>query len=411
MQTEATDSKHTYIPFWNRIRYLVVLCVVVHHGACAYSKYVPWWYANSGQTAPLFDLAVATFDLFIMPVLFFVSGYFALPSLRHHGPGGFLRIKIRHLFLPLIFLTVFYVPIIHYISSIAWGRNPSGGFFAYWKHVVTSVTPVCWRVFDSVEKTVPYIDDMTPNYLWYLTLLLLFLLVFLVVEIFSARASDKGTTHAPQSGGRMLGVLAAFGVVISLAMAAICMFFPFYTWVQASSFLVLQPIRIPQYAGIFFLGVYACRHNWFVRRALPGPLWLWILGLVASELAFLNGHNWLSSWPFAYALLWAAERTAFALCMVALLTSAGFRYWTRTPPVHMMLSKTSYDRYLLHLPLMVAIQYALRTVEMSVYLKFTLGVVVTLILCLVASLATRKKSVWVRGGGILAVFTLVCLLT
>ncbi len=410
MKTATTSSTHAQIPFWSRIRYLVVLCVVVHHGACAYSKYVPWWYANSGQTAPLFDLAVATFDMFIMPVLYFVSGYFALPSLHRHGPAGFLRIKIRRLFLPMVFLTVFYVPIISYISSIAWGRNASGGFYSYWQHMVSSVAPVCWRVWDSVESTRPYLDDMSPNYLWYLTLLFLIMLLFLAKELLTGRTTEESVARTSQSGRRMLVVVAASGVLISLSMAAICMVIPRYTWVQASSFLVFQPIRVPLYAGMFFLGVYACRHDWFVRRTLPGPLWMWILGLVISELAFLNGHNVAISSPYGETLLWAAERTAFALCMTAVLTTLGFRYWKHSSGLHTLLGKSSYDLYLLHLPLMVAIQFALRTVELSVYLKFALGVSLTTVLCIGASLATQNRTSWVKAAGMLVVFTLVCLL-
>lgn len=408
MKTAATGDNH--IHFWDRIRYLVVFCVVVLHGACAYTKHIHWWYSNSGQTAPLFDLIVAIFDLFIMPVLFLVSGYFALPSLRRHGSGGFLLGKIRRLFLPMVFLTVFYVPIINFISSQAWGRNPSGSFFAYWKHVLLSFTPVCWRVFDSVESAVPYLDDMTPNYLWYLSLLFLLMLLFLGLEVFLGRTGKHDTERSRQSGGAMLAVAAAFGVVMVLAMAGLNMLVPFGVWAQASSFLVFQPIRVPLYAGMFFLGVYANRHGWFMHRPLPGPLWGWIGGMVLSGFAFIFMVSSTQLFPgtFGRALVLAATRTAFALCMTATLTTLGFRYWTRTSGVHRLLAKSSYDLYLLHLPLMVALQYGLRFVEMSVYLKFVLAVLCTSVVCVSASRASQKWPSWLKAGAMLAVFGLVC---
>ncbi len=408
-----TATGVTHIQFWNRIRYLIVLLVVVHHGACAYTKIVPWWYSNSGQTAFLFDLTVITFDMFIMPVLFFVSGYFAPPSLLRSGPGAFFRSKVRRLFLPLAFLTVFYVPIINFISSVAWGRNTSGDFFAYWKHVLLSFTPFCWRVFDSVESSIPYVDDMTPNYLWYIALLFLFMLLFLGMELLGAsagkRGATRGATREPQSGKAMLAVLGVSCVLMSVAMAWINLYMPLGVWAQASSFLVLQPIRLPLYGGMFFLGVYANRHGWFLRRPLPGALWCWIVVMVLAEVGFiywfLNRQQFFGI--FGWMLFAVGTRVVFALSMTVILTTLGYRYWNTSSGLHRMLSRTSYDLYLLHLPLLVALQYGLRSVEVSIYLKFALAVIVTAPVCIFASQLSQKWPSWLKGAAMLVVFGLV----
>jgi glucans biosynthesis protein C len=45
----------------------------------------------------LFTAIVLLLDVPLMPVLFFVAGYFALPSLQRRGTGGFIREKVVRL--------------------------------------------------------------------------------------------------------------------------------------------------------------------------------------------------------------------------------------------------------------------------------------------------------------------------
>ena len=76
--------------FLDNLKWFIIWLMVVFHGAMCYMAYAPdWWYvvdkANPVLSATLF---VCWADIFIMPVMFFISGYFGLMSMARHGIRG-----------------------------------------------------------------------------------------------------------------------------------------------------------------------------------------------------------------------------------------------------------------------------------------------------------------------------------
>ena len=72
--------------FFDNIRYLTVMLVVVLHSACGYSNYMPHWLVNDANSI-FFDYLLVILGVFLMPVLFFIAGYFTLPSLQKRANG------------------------------------------------------------------------------------------------------------------------------------------------------------------------------------------------------------------------------------------------------------------------------------------------------------------------------------
>lgn len=127
-------------------------------------------------------------------------------------------------------------------------------------------------------------------------------------------------------------------------------------------FLQVEPARVPQYAAFFTLGVLAHRSSWLDRfDARTG--WVWLGGGAAGvAVLFVIGADAGCFGPGGFnapALTWAAYDSALcvALC-VGLLTAfretvaLGSRLLTE-------LSADSYGVYILHLPLVVTVQYSL----------------------------------------------------
>ena len=81
------------IIFLDNLRYLLVLLVVVLHAACSYSKLTHWW-CVSDSSSPFFDDLLMVLDVFLMPILFFIAGYFAISSLQDKGINHFLKKKL-----------------------------------------------------------------------------------------------------------------------------------------------------------------------------------------------------------------------------------------------------------------------------------------------------------------------------
>jgi hypothetical protein len=82
------------LTFLDNLRAFVVVLVVVLHGSMCYMAFAPeWWYVVDPQTSLFFTIVVLLIDVPIMLILFFISGFFALPSLVKRGRDKFLRDK------------------------------------------------------------------------------------------------------------------------------------------------------------------------------------------------------------------------------------------------------------------------------------------------------------------------------
>ena len=104
------------IYFLDNLRTGIILLVVVFHAAMAYMNYVPeWWYVIDTERVLAADIFVIWADIFIMPVMFFIAGYFAIQSLARHSTGAFWRAKGRRIGIPWVAGSMLLAPPIAYI--------------------------------------------------------------------------------------------------------------------------------------------------------------------------------------------------------------------------------------------------------------------------------------------------------
>jgi fucose 4-O-acetylase-like acetyltransferase len=192
--------------FLDNVRLLMVLCVVVAHAAAAYTNSVPWWYVRDARTGVLFDVVAFVLDIFQMPVLFFIAGYFALPSLKRRGFAGFLRAKGRRLGIPLVLVGFFLAPVMPYVRHLAVAAEPSG-FLAYWWAQMKTFVPRGWEHASTLPEIEAHLDDFLQHYLWFLSFLLLFFLLFAL----GLQVKERFAAASPREriGARAPMVLAA----------------------------------------------------------------------------------------------------------------------------------------------------------------------------------------------------------
>ena len=77
--------------FLDHLKWFIIWLMVVFHAAMCYMAFAPqWWYVVDGRE-PVFSATVfiCWADIFIMPVMFFISGYFGLQSLVRHEAREF----------------------------------------------------------------------------------------------------------------------------------------------------------------------------------------------------------------------------------------------------------------------------------------------------------------------------------
>ncbi|MBQ9896603.1 MAG: hypothetical protein IJM40_04735, partial [Synergistaceae bacterium] len=67
------------------LRFLMIVCVIMLHAAMTYMLFVPeWWYVIDNSKSIYFTMLVVLLDSFPMSVLFYLAGYFAVPSLNKY---------------------------------------------------------------------------------------------------------------------------------------------------------------------------------------------------------------------------------------------------------------------------------------------------------------------------------------
>lgn len=103
--------------FLDNLKWFIIWLMTVFHAAMCYMAYAPeWWYVVD-KSQPVFSATVFILwvDIFIMPVMFFISGYFGLMSLTKHGAGTFWRKKIGRIAVPWVFGSMVFAPLVTYI--------------------------------------------------------------------------------------------------------------------------------------------------------------------------------------------------------------------------------------------------------------------------------------------------------
>jgi len=406
MQQRVRPNPGERIYFLDNVRMLSVLAVVALHAGIAYAPVVPWWYVMDTGKAPAFDVLMFVTDGFVMPTLFFISGYFALASLRKHGPADFMLARMKRLGIPLVAVTVFINPVISYVVYLKQvGPEP---YLRYWLRLLPSA--VNWRFSLLTPENVPNLYMYLWSFhLWYLGILLLFCgLLALGRIIFPRRAADNPVSR----DGAGFGLFFLLALAVALAEAAGQVAAPDLLWIGFGPFFEMQPSRLPLYLGGFLLGAYAFDRGWFMRHRLPGRTWLWGVAVAASFAAMAasgmaamppGSKGWLA--PAVHGL----ARTLFALAATGFLAVFGQRCWNRAGGVSASLSAASYDIYLAHFPLVVALQYALVGTAASPFVKFGIEFAGSILVCWGAShLAERRRKVWVSAGT-LAAFALCVL--
>jgi len=118
--------------FFDAVRNLAMLAVVLFHAVAAYSTVTPHWSVHDGSSFTA-DIIREVFDVFMMPIFFFVAGYFALPSLLKKGAWKFLRGKFIRLGIPWLFAVFGIIPLFQYLGQMkAAGGHARQPFLGYW---------------------------------------------------------------------------------------------------------------------------------------------------------------------------------------------------------------------------------------------------------------------------------------
>ena len=368
-------SERPRLFYLDNLRAVVIVMVIVLHTSITYMANPPvWWNVLDPDSSMLFTMLVLVVDVAIMPILFFVAGYLATPSLQRRGPRGFVREKVVRLGIPWVLGVVFLAPLATYMTYVS--RNVPMSYLQFW------ATDFWGPLF-------------SHGVYWFLGVLFVAFLVLVYAYEFPARATLQAGPRVAQPKVRLFAwfvVLTAGGSILLAPILGLD------DW-RSLRVLVVQPARIAFYAGYFALGIYAERHAWFTEGGFRPKLALWGPGCVLAGAAYLAYR--LADTPRAVPAMAVTALLFSAFCLATLLAGVAlFSRWVNgAGPAWRTLAANSFGIYYVHPLILYPLAYVLVGVSVPSWLKATFLVVVTLVLSLAVSALVLK-----RGPGLRRMF-------
>jgi glucan biosynthesis protein C len=360
--------------FMDNLRYGLVLCVVLQHAGNAYNL-LGWWPVSESESSLVADWLTAFLDSFTMPFLFYIAGYFALPTLRRKGSAVFVKGKFKRLGIPWLVCILTVCPalplVYHYARN---GLKLTENYWDLWLKVMKSGLSLDVRIIPSMNELMMQ-NQFYQRYMWFLSLLILFFLIFWLLYTWKRAWFDrapKAMELASPSISRTLKTFTAVGLSTTfLSFITVgAMFFltpglsnpePLFTLANVIQF---RPSRLFFFIIYFGLGVLTFRNKWIERGLFPGhgPTWgiafaVFLIFFFYSRSIMLNGPEHLrhvAGGPLYFLFL-------NFLCVATLGTALSLakRHWNRPTSFDTALASHSYDIYLSHYPFVIAFQLML----------------------------------------------------
>jgi len=289
-----------------------------------------------------------------MPGFFLIAGFFCAAMLTKYPAEVFLSKRLRRLGVPLLFFVLIDV-------------------------VVNCPNHTNWTDY-SVELTGRYwVSGDWLEHLWFLGTLIAYVLsLFLVQKVWPSLSVR--VRNAKLS-------LVAFVALVSIA-SFVCThverLFPPTPWVKVWFFV--DQIKFFKYAAFFAAG-YILFHHQNLLFALTDRL----LVNLGNAAAFWLATPLLLHFAFGKYLiqLW---QPVYALSMCGLLFFVAMRFFNKEQVLVRSLSDASYTVYLVHWPVMIALQRIIDTPQTPLFLTFSMLVVFTAMVSYACHIYLVKKS-------------------
>jgi glucan biosynthesis protein C len=363
------DNPSGRLYFLDNLKTFIILLVVFFHSAYAYSTYLSQdWYVVDTQKSLFFDVFIISAFAFMMPVMFFVAGYFGIGSLGRKGQLVFWRDKLYRIVIPWVLGVVILAPAIGYMHSVSRDLyQPYLGYFAHY--------------FFGKEY-----QNHGQVHFYFLGMLTLYYLALSVVYRIHRSLSVVNDKPARASCGFFI----LFGLATGIMFFSGNLIMNEGAWVKIAVFDMPATRFIP-YLCYFFLGAFAYEHQWFtVSGYTPKSKW-WVRMCAVFFVLFITFLN-KGSLPGKIGMACYAL-SYFFFCLTAVFSLLAI-FQTRlnfTTRLLSNLSTNSYAIYFIHYLVILWIILALRELQWNVFVKWLLaGSLSVIVSYLVARYALSK---------------------
>ncbi|MFY9695151.1 MAG: acyltransferase [Xanthobacteraceae bacterium] len=373
------------------LRGIVILIVLAFHAMLAYLNWIP--VTGSGFDSPPydwrafpiidshrffgFDLICAWQDVYLMSLMFFLSGLFVWPSLARKKSWAFLRDRVLRLGLPYAFGIAVVIPIAVYPAYRLTAADP--GIADYWHSLLA----------------LPFWPNGPLWFLWQLLGLNVIAAGLHVIAPNAMPALARWSAAADKKPARYFGALLA---VSAVAYVPLALAFTPWAWSNSGLFAV-QFCRPLIYAVYFFAGVgigaAGIERGLLAVGGMLAQRWTYALAAALISLFLWMGLTALTLPHGASLLVETAADLSFVPACAAgcfFFIAVCLRFATGHSRLVSYLSANAYGLYLVHYVFIVWLQYALVAAPLFAIVKAAVVFGGALALSLATTFAAQRFS-------------------
>ena len=352
-QTAVKTAKHLH--YLDHLRVAVTVLVIAHHASQAYAPLSGAWPISNPTKSAVLDPFQAVNAAFFMGLFFVISGYLAPGAYDRRGAGAFLKTRFIRLGLPALVFAVFVFGPMEYLGMRE--RLSLGKFIS---HLHRSG----WRGL--------------YFHLWFLLHLLVYSVGYALWRLVTKRINVRA-----RSNGKLPwhAVLLVFVIIFALITRVVRFRYDINQWVPLLYLIPTEVAHLPQYIGMFVLGVLAYRFKALDRLPTAvGMVWLGI-GVISAGwfyVDFLFGKSLMMSLPIrgkgVGPLVWSAWEALTCVGLgVGLLVL--FREWINKKAGRLMsaVTRAQYGAYIIHFLVVFGVQAGLADLPLPAFVKFVLA--------------------------------------
>jgi peptidoglycan/LPS O-acetylase OafA/YrhL len=396
MSQEACNTTRSRTVSFDYLRAVIILAVVVHHSVLAYMAMWP----EQSKTFKIggalvidrlrwigFDVLVGFNETYLMVLMFLLSGLFVWPALQRKGASKFLRARLLRLGVPFVAVMATVVPLAYYPSYAATGADPSFLAFA--------------RAWLSLGY-------WPSGPLWFLWLLIVFDAIAAGVHALRRRWMALQAVRSPGPYSRPAAFAAALLVVSALVYIPMEWLFGPERWLSFGPFS-FQASRLLLYALYFGVGIQIGARGFdsglFASNgglARHGLLWP-AAGLAAYALRLVVFVTQVQPAALAHQPLPFTARLSYDLTYVLCCCTISFafiglfrRFANKRQAVLDSLHVNAYGIYLIHIPFVIWLQFALLAAASGPLAKGIIVSVLAITLSWATAAALRRVPVVAR---------------
>lgn len=377
---------------------MILLVVVLHAGIVYESILENSWIVSDTDKSNSIGLIRMYLDLFIMFVIFFISGYFIPESLKRKSNLEFLRSKFKRIMLPWIIAVLTLIPA--YKAIFLYSRGlPQEEWYSYFHFFKRAGTDLYF-----------YANNPTQNWLWFLPALFLFQVVYLVMH----RTKILKVNITLKTG---IVLTLVFGVLYSMLISTTGLKGWYHSYIMD-----FQRERLPIYFLVFLLGSLSNKLN----ALAPGKKErkLYILSNVALTISlgvytavalnlFFNlvdpGRNYYFISSFMDRVIYYTTALLSMFSFLHILIYAFRSYINKENRIMAQLNRSSYQVYIVHVPVLGVIALTMVGFPLPGMVKFLILAALTFTMSNLLVLAYRKvfkQNTYLKAGA-LGVFAVV----